>query len=128
MELSSSIRSAKPVVPNEQETALRHLPPVAQAAFQQFAASGDVTTLDPVILAILEDYIPRPPAQPLADMAGDTRLIDDLGFDSLAITEVVFFTEDLLEIRIANEEIFQVRTLDDLRTFVRRKVSARAAG
>lgn len=123
MESSSPIRTAKPVVPNEQETALRHLPPVAQAAFQHFVASGDVTALDPVVLAILDDYIPKTPAQPLADLPGDTRLIEDLGFDSLAITEVVFFSEDLLRIRISNEEIIQVRTLDDLRNFVRRKAS-----
>ena len=125
MESSSSTRTVKPAAPGEQEVALRHLPPVAQAAFRHFTASGDVTALDPVILAILEDYIPRPPERPLAEMPGETRLIEDLGFDSLAITEVVFFTEDLLEIRIANEEIFQVRTLDDLRGFVRRKASAR---
>jgi hypothetical protein len=36
----------------------------------------------------------------------------------------VFFTEDLLGIRIANEEIVQVLTLDDLRAFVRRKAAA----
>ena len=123
MEPSSSTRAAKSVAPDEQEVAVRHLPPVAQAAFQHYAASGDVSALDPVILAILEDYIPKPPGQPLADMSGDTRLIEDLGFDSLAITEVVFFTEDLLRIRIANEEIYQVRTLDDLRGFVRRKAA-----
>jgi len=128
MESSSSNRAAQPVSPDEQEVALRHLPPVAQAAFQHFAASGEVSALDPVVLAILEDYIPQAPAQPLAELPGSTRLIEDLGFDSLAITEVVFFTEDLLKIRIANEEIMQVRTLDDLRGFVRRKASARVAG
>lgn len=124
---TSSTPTSKTPAPNAQETALRHLPPAAQKAFQVFTTSGDASALDPVILAILEDYIPRPPAQPLATLPGETRLIEDLGFDSLAITEVVFFTEDLLSIRIANEEIFQVRTLDDLRDFVRRKASVRVA-
>jgi acyl carrier protein len=36
---------------------------------------------------------------------------------------VVFATEDLLGIRIANEEILQVMTLDDLRGFIRRKAA-----
>ena len=111
----------------DQEEAFRTLPPEAQAAFQQFIASGDVTTLDQVILAILGDFIPRPPARPLNELPGDTRLMDDLGFDSLAIAEVVFFTEDLLAIRIANEEIIQVRTLEDLRRFVRSKAQTRVA-
>ena len=111
----------------DQEEAFRTLPPEAQAAFQQFMASGEVTNLDQVILAILGDFIPRPPARPLGELPGDTRLMDDLGFDSLAIAEVVFFTEDLLGIRIANEEIIQVRTLDDLRRFVRTKAQNRPA-
>ena len=106
---------------------LRHLPPEARAAFERFRATGDLTALDPVILAILDDFIPRPPAKPLAEMPGTTVLMEELGFDSLAITEVVFFTEDLFGISIANEEILQVRTLDDLRGFVRRKVAARVA-
>lgn len=111
----------------DQEEAFRALPPEAQAAFQQFIASGTVAYLDQVIMAILADYVPRPPARPLNELPGDTRLMDDLGFDSLALAEVVFFTEDLLAIRIANEEIIQVRTLDDLRRFVRSKAQSRVA-
>lgn len=127
MDSSTSPRAATPTTPVDQEEALRHLPSAAQAAFHHFTASGDVQSLDPVILAILEDFIPRKADRPLSEYSGDTRLLDDLGFDSLAITEVVFFTEDLLGIRIANEEIIQVRTLDDLRGFVRRKVAERLA-
>lgn len=119
---------AVPPVLDSREEAIRHLSPEAQAFFRKFEADGDVAALDPVILAILEDFIPRRPVRPLAEVPGDTRLMDDLGFDSLAITEVVFFTEDLLGIRIANEEIIKVSTLDDLRRFVREKVAARAAG
>ncbi|WP_438479913.1 acyl carrier protein [Oleiharenicola lentus] len=111
----------------DRDEALRHLPEAAQHAFKTFQQSGDVQQLDPVIVAILEDFIPKQHAKPLAEVPGDSRLMEDLGFDSLAITEVVFFTEDLLGIRIANEEIIQVRTLDDLRGFVRRKVSERGA-
>ena len=120
-----------PAVPSlaaaEKEERIKHLPAEARAAFQRFQKEGDPAGLDPVILAILEDFIPRSPATPLAELPGDTRLIDDLGFDSLAITEVVFFTEDLFGITISNEEIVQVRTLDDLRGFIRRKVDVRPA-
>jgi acyl carrier protein len=109
------------------DESIRHLPAAARAAFERFQSRGDVTELDPVVLAILEDYIPRTPVQPLAELPGSTRLIDDLGYDSLAITEVVFFTEDLFDINITNEEIIQVRTLDDLRDFIRGKVVPRTA-
>lgn len=120
--------TAKNYVSDSKEAAIRHLPEDVQAAFHKFEADGDVAALDTVILAILKDYIPRPSEKPLDGLPGDTRLMEDLGFDSLAITEVVFCTEDLLGISIANEEIIQVRTLEDLRGFVRRKVAARKAG
>ena len=125
---SVPITTANNPVSDSKAAAIQHLPAEGQAAYRKFETDGDVAALDVVILAILQDFIPRPSAKPLASLPGDTRLMDDLGFDSLAITEVVFFTEDLLGISIANEEIIQVRSLDDLRGFVRRKVAARKAG
>ena len=116
-----------PPASDQQEDRLRHLSAGAQAAFRRFQADGDAAGLDPVVLAILEDFIPRDAVVPLARQPGDTRLIEDLGFDSLAITEVVFFAEDLFGITISNDEIIQVRTLDDLRGFIRRKVAGRGA-
>lgn len=121
------IPAANPVRVPAADDRIKHLPPEARAAFAQFQADGDPAVIDPLILAILEDFIPATPATPLAQLPGTTRLIDDLDFDSLAITEVVFFTEDLFGINITNEEIIQVRTLDDLRGFIRAKLAARAA-
>lgn len=116
--------SAPPAVTaTNRDESLRHLPANAQVAFRQFQANGDVTALDPVIFAILDDFIPINSAVPLATLPGNTLLIDDLGFDSLAITEVVFYTEDLFGITISNEEIVRVRSLDDLRGFIHRKVA-----
>jgi acyl carrier protein len=119
--------AANSVPAADTEQRIKHLPPEARAAFQQFQASGDPAAVDPLVLAILDDFIPKSPGTPLAQLPGTTRLIDDLGFDSLAITEVVFFTEDLFGINISNEEIIQVRTLDDLRGFIRAKLAARPA-
>ncbi len=107
---------------------LRHFSPEARAAFDRFQTSRSVQDLDPVIFAILEDFVPQKPDRPLAELPGSIRLMDDLGFDSLAMTETVFFTEELFTITIANQEILQVRTLDDLRLFVQRKVMAKPAG
>lgn len=107
------------------EGSLRHLPESARAAYREFRASGSVEALDPLILAILESFLPRKSARSLHDLPGNTRLLEDLGFDSLAITEIVFFMEDLFDVRIENLELIGVRTLDDLRGFIRKKVAAR---
>jgi len=123
MKSSATATTVPTAAPNYQDVSIRHLPAAARAAFDRFQAGGDPAALDPVLFAILEDFIPRTPARPLAELPGGTRLIDDMGFDSLAITEVVFFTEDLFGISITNEEIVQVHTLDDLRGFIHGKVA-----
>jgi acyl carrier protein len=127
MQPSASSSPVQSAASANYEEKIRHLPVAARTAFQRFHSTGEVEALDPVVTAILEDFIPHTPARPVSELPGNTELIAGLGFDSLAITEVVFFTEDLLGIQISNEEILQVRTLDDLRAFVRRKVSTRAA-
>jgi acyl carrier protein len=115
-----------PVIPPVAlEEKLRHLPADARAAFRRFQAEGNAADLDVVIFAILEDFIPKKSDRALAGLPGDTPLMDGLGFDSLAITEIVFFAEDLFGISIANEEIIKVRTIDDLRLFIRRKVAVK---
>ena len=113
-----------PGIPADFEEKIRHLPTDAQEAFRRFYAGGDVAELNVVVVAVLEDFIPKTPVRPLAQLPGSTQLMDELGFDSLAITEVVFYIEDLLGIRIANHEILRVVTLDDLREFIRRKAGA----
>ena len=126
MNTNPSAPLTPPANPSDRESSLRHLPPDAQAAFLRFQADGDPAGLDPVLFAILADFIPHEPEVPLAELPGNTRLIDDLDFDSLAITEVVFFTEDLFGITITNEEIVGVRTLADLRAFISRKATPSA--
>lgn len=126
MEPTRSLSSANPAPAANPADRILHLPEAAQAAFRAFRAGGDAAVLDPLIFAILDHYVPRKPARPLSEIPGSTLLMEDLGFDSLAITEVVFFTEELFEITIANEDVITIRSLDDLKDFIRRKVSARA--
>ena len=108
---------------------LAKFPREVRDAFARFKSSGDTSAVDTVVLAIIRDFIPKhvaPPAdQPLADSA---RLMADLGFDSLAIAEVVFFLEDLFSVKISNAEIMQVGTVAELRAFVRTKLATNSAG
>jgi hypothetical protein len=126
MESTVPSSSTRTFSATEQTDQLRHLSAEARAAFYRFTNEGDAAGLDVVICAILGDFMPRRPTVPLAGQPGSTLLIDDLGFDSLAITEVVFFAEDLFGISISNDEIVRVRTLDDLRRFIRHKVAVRS--
>ena len=102
---------------------LARFPADVRAAFARFQTDGDLAALDHVVIGVVRSFIPKqvapPPDQPLVEGA---RLMEDLGFDSLAIAETVFFLEDLFKVKISNEEIMQVRTVVELRAFVRQKV------
>jgi acyl carrier protein len=103
---------------------LAKFPQPVRAAYALYQANGDAAALDTVVMAVVRDFIPRhlapPVEQPLADSA---RLMADLGFDSLAIAETVFFLEDLFGVKISNAEIMEVSTVAELRAFIRAKLA-----
>jgi acyl carrier protein len=97
---------------------LARFPADVRDAFAHFLAVGDVDALDTVLFAVVRDFLPKKNPAAAGPLPDDTRLIEDLGFDSLAIAEIVFFMEDLFLIKISNAEIQQVGTVGQLRAFV----------
>jgi len=116
MESSSSPIGAK-------ATLLRHFPGEIREAYARSCAAGDSAAVDTVVVGVLLDHVPD--KAKLAAIAPDdsVALVADLGLDSIAIAQVVFFLEDLFEINISNTEILGVRTIGDMRVFIRRKLA-----
>ena len=113
-----------PPAPDAADSLVRHFPVEVRNAYTRFGQTRDPADADVVILAVVQDHLPgsaRRSGPPPPDHAA---LIADLGFDSVAITEMVFFVEDLFHVRITNEEILRVHTVGDLRAFVREKLAA----
>jgi acyl carrier protein len=103
---------------------LAKFPEEVRAAYTRYLATGEVEAVDLIALAVIKDFIPkRPGGAPKPEFNDSTRLMTDLGFDSLTIAESVFFFEDLFRVRINNAEIMQVTTVGELRNFIRRKVA-----
>jgi acyl carrier protein len=115
-------------VPVDSPAQLARFPAAVHDAYRRFFTSGDASGLPIVVEAALIDFLPKRPgssrSQPLDDRA---RLIEDLGYDSLAIAELVFFFEDLFKVTITTQEIRNVSTVGELRAFVARKLAATKA-
>ena len=102
---------------------LTGFPPAVVEAYLAFAGNGDLARLDDVVLGVLQFYLAKPPAAPLATLPGSTRLIEDLGCDSLTMIDVLFLSEALLDIKLADDELTRIATLDELREHFRQRMS-----
>jgi len=91
-------------------------------SYLAYAKSGDVASLDVVVLGVLQFYLAKKPKESLDALPGTTRLIEDLGCDSLTMMDTIFMVESLLDIKIDDTELARMTTLDELRGYVRRQV------
>jgi len=103
---------------------LRHFPREVGEAFERLRTTGDAAALERVVHAVVQDHIPVQNRTPGIVLTPSTDLIDHLGFDSIAISELVFFFEDLFQVSISNDEILRVRTVGQLCAFVSEKLAA----
>ena len=101
---------------------LTGFPPDITAAYLGYAESGDLARLDLVVMGVLNFYLAKKPAEPLAALAGSTRLVEDLGCDSLTMMDTVFMVETLFEIKLDDTELAKITTLDELRAHLRATV------
>lgn len=102
---------------------LTGFPPTVVEAYLAFAETGSLAQLDEVVLGVLQFYLAKPPSAPLAELPGSTRLIADLGCDSLTMIDVMFLAENLLGIKLADDELTKIETLDELRAHFRGRMT-----
>jgi acyl carrier protein len=116
-----------PTPPSKPNPALARFPAEVLQAYQRYRDSGDAGAVDAVVIAAVIDYRPCG-AGPAPAVSDETRLFEDLGYDSVAVAELVFFLEDIFDLTIANDDIVEVRTIGSLRECVTRKFKAGPPG
>ena len=97
-------------------------PPRIVDSYLAYAKNGDAASLDVVVLGVLQFYLAKKPKDPLDALPGTTRLIEDLGCDSLTMMDTIFMVELLLDIKIDDAELTRLTTLDELRGYIWRQV------
>ncbi len=102
-------------------------PPRIITAYHAFAETGDQASLDVVVLGVLHFYLAKKPKESLDTFPGTTRLVEDLGCDSLTMMDTVFMVESLFDIKLDDAELPRILTLDDLRKYLRQQAGPDAA-
>jgi acyl carrier protein len=119
------LASAKPFSA-EDETALREAlkrcsAPTLEAAVQ-FRKTHDITQVPVVVIGVIERFVEPSLRAKLKEADDELRLVDDLGIDSLTMMEIVILVEDVLQMQINNDELRNLRTVGDVKTFIDCKV------
>jgi len=99
--------------------AIRELPDKLVEALKRYHASRSEADLDVVIYSVLLDLGADVDPEAIPD---ETFRIRDLGLDSLAIAEFVFFFEDVFGLKITNQDLAKMETLNALKSFIRSKL------
>ena len=115
----------KPFAPEDEATlreALKRCSPSTFEAAVQFRKTGNAEHVPAVVIGIIERFVEPDLRVKLKDADDDLRLIEDLGVDSLTMMEIVILVEDVLMMTINNDELRNLRTVGDVKTFIDCKI------
>ncbi|PTY07276.1 FabA-like domain protein [Opitutaceae bacterium EW11] len=119
------LAAAKPFTAEEESAlreALKRCSAATLEAAIQFRKSHDVAQVPVVVIGVIERFV-EPSLRPKLKEADDElRLVEDLGIDSLTMMEIVILVEDVLQMQINNDELRNLRTVGDVKTFIDCKV------
>ena len=110
----------KPFAPEDEAAlreALKRCSPSTFEAAVQFRKTGNPEHLPAVVIGVIERFVEPDLRMKLKDADDDLRLIEDLGIDSLTM-----MVEDVLQMSINNDELRNLRTVGDVKTFIDCKV------
>lgn len=102
---------------------LAKFPADIKAAYARYLETGDPEAVQLIVLAALADFMPKHNKIRTTPLTDELRLVADMGYDSLAVAEAVFFLEDLFEVRIGNDDLLNLETVGELREFVTNKLA-----
>jgi Acyl carrier protein len=95
-------------------------------AAERFFRENDTEALDRLVAGVIAYHRPAKAKEAAGEMTtleGSARLVEDLGFDSLAMVEMSFLLDELLGLRLSDDEMRALRTIDDVRGAVRMRAA-----
>jgi acyl carrier protein len=108
--------------PDQIRVELAGFPAEAVDAALRFRGERRFADLDDAVTASMRLYVPRGSPFPYNTLSAQTRLREDLGIDSLSLTEMVFKFDELLGVPIETREAAHIQTVGQLHEFLRAKL------
>lgn len=108
--------------PDQIRLELSGFPAPAIDAALRFRGERHLADLDDAVTAAVGLYIPKGSPFPHNAISAQTRLREDLGMDSLTLTEMMFKFDELLGVPIETREAAHLQTVGQLHEFLRAKL------
>lgn len=89
----------------------------------EFRKTGNAELVGDVVIGIIARFAEPEKRSLLDNPSDDLVILDDLGLDSLTMVEIVLAVEDTIGTTIGEDEVQAIRTLGDLKNFIKEKVS-----
>lgn len=108
------------------EEELKRAPEGTREALLAFKQTGELRQLEIFARGIIARNIDDAYLEVLEGADDSTRMMDDLGIDSLTMVEIAITFEDALDIELVDEELRELETLGDMRKHLIEKLGARS--
>ena len=112
---------SKDSVQDELKELLKRCPVGTYEAAYAFRINKDVTQIEKIVMGIIDRHL-EPEQREILEKSDDSmRMYEDLGMDSLTMLEIVMLVEQTLEVSIDNEELRDLRTIGDVKSYLEAK-------
>jgi len=103
---------------------LKRCPVGTYEAALSFRIKKDASQIEKIVLGIVDRHLEPEQREIFANCNDALRMYDDLGLDSLTMLEIIMMVEQTLDVSIDNDELRDLRTLGDVKSYL----SAKAKG
>jgi len=107
---------------------LEPYPAEVQALVWDYRKAPAPELLERITLGMLDYHGGEPFRAKFAEKGDQVLLVEDVGFDSLALVEISFHAEEFTGLIIMPQDFMQVKTVRDLQAFLRARAFPAAAG
>ena len=88
-----------------------------------YRKNGDVSLVPVIVLGIVERFLDPDVGDKLHSGGDSIEFMTDLGMDSLTMIEAIMMVEESLGVSIKNEELLNLRSVGDLKSFIHEKLT-----